>query len=63
MAMVEISEQQAAAMSKALEETRVELTTKIIELHRENQYLKDAQRKMQYDPYCNIPGSHWRTCR
>ena len=52
MVMVEASEQQAAAASKALEETRAELITKISELQQENQLLKDAQRKMQYDP-CN----------
>ena len=35
-----------------LEETRAELTAKIVELQQENRYLKNAQRKMQYDP-CN----------
>ena len=50
--MVETSAQQAAAANRALEETRVELTAKIAELQQENQYLKYAQRKMQYDP-CN----------
>ena len=52
MAMVEASAQQAAAVNRALKETRAELTAKIIELQQENQYLKDSQRKMQYDP-CN----------
>ena len=47
MAMVETSTQQAAAANRALEETRAELTAKIAELQQENQYLKDAQRKMQ----------------
>ena len=50
MAMVEASAQQAAAASRALEETRAELTAKIPELQQENQFLNDAQRKMQYDP-------------
>ena len=52
MAIVDAYTQQAAAASRALEETWAELTTKITELQRENQFLKDAQRKMQYDP-CN----------
>ena len=52
IAMVEASTQQAIAASRALEETQAELTTKITELQQENQYLKDVQRKMQYDP-CN----------
>ena len=52
MAMVEASAQQTGAASRALEETQIELITKIIELQRENQFLKEAQRKMQYDP-CN----------
>ena len=52
MAMVEASAQQAAVASRALEETQAELITKITELQRENQFLKEAQRKMQYDP-CN----------
>ena len=51
MAMVEPSAQQTAIARRALEETRAKLTTKIAELQRENQYLKDAQRKIQYDPY------------
>ena len=51
MAMVETSAQQVAVVNKALEETQAELTTKITELQQENQYLKDAQRKMQYDPW------------
>ena len=42
MAMVEASAQQAAAASRALEETRAELTAKILELKRENQFLKEA---------------------
>ena len=42
MAMVEASAQQAAGGSRALKETRVELTAKITELQRENQFLKDA---------------------
>ena len=50
--MVEASTQQVAATSQALEETRVELTAKITELQWENQFLKEAQRKMQHDP-CN----------
>ena len=53
MAMVETSAQQAGAANRALEETQTELTAKIAELQQENQYLKDAQRKMQYDP-CNL---------
>ena len=52
MAMVETSEQQAVVANRVLEETHAELTTKIAEWQQENQYLKDAQRKMQYDP-CN----------
>ena len=48
---MEASTQQAIAVSRALEETQADLTKKITELQRENQYLKDAQRKMQYDPY------------
>ena len=39
-------------MNRALEEARVEFTTKIAELQQENQHLKEAQKKMQYDP-CN----------
>ena len=42
MAMVETSAQQAATASRALEETRAELTAKIIEWQRENQFLKEA---------------------
>ena len=42
MAMVEASTQQAAATNRALEETRAELTTRIVELQRENQFLKEA---------------------
>ena len=53
MAMVEAFAQQAVATSRALEETWVELTAKITELQWENQFLKEAQRKMQYNP-CNI---------
>ena len=53
MAMVEAFAQQAVAMSRALEETRAELTAKITELQWENQFLKEAHRKMQYDP-CNL---------
>ena len=49
MAMVETFTQQAAVANRALEETRAELTAKIAKLQQENQYLKDAQRKMQYD--------------
>ena len=52
MAMVEAFAQQATAANRALKETRAELITKIAELQQENQYLKDAQRKMQYD-LCN----------
>ena len=52
MAMVKASAQQATAASRALEETRAELTAKILELQRENQFLKEPQRKMQCDP-CN----------
>ena len=52
MAMVEASAQQAVAVSRALEETQAEQTAKILELKRKNQFLKDAQRKMQYNP-CN----------
>ena len=52
MAMVEASAQQVVAANRALEEARAEFTTKIAELQQENQYLKEAQKKMQYDP-CN----------
>ena len=52
MAMVEASAQQAVAASRALEETRAELTAKILELQQENQFLKETQKRMQYDP-CN----------
>ena len=52
MAMVEASVQQTVAANRALEETQVELTAKITKLQQENQYLRDSQRKMQYDP-CN----------
>ena len=52
MAMVETSAQQVLAANKALEEARAEFTVKITELQQENQYLKEAQKKMQYDP-CN----------
>ena len=52
MAMVETSAQQVVAANRAFEETRAELTAEIAELQQENQYLKDAQRKMQYEP-CN----------
>ena len=44
--MVETFAQQAAEANRVLEETRTELTAKIAELQQENQYLKDAQRKM-----------------
>ena len=49
--MVETSARQAATVNRALEETRAKLTAKIAELQQENKYMKDAQRKMQYDPY------------
>ena len=52
MAMMEASAQQAAAASRALEETWAELTMKITELQWENQFLKEEKRKIQYDP-CN----------
>ena len=52
MAMVEASAQQVIAANRALEEARAEFTTKIAELQQENQYLKEAQKKMEYDP-CN----------
>ena len=54
MVMVEAYAQQAvaAAASRALEEIRTELTANITELQWENQFLKEAQRKMQYVP-CN----------
>ena len=52
MAMVEASSQQVLAANKALEEARAEFTLKIAELQQENQYLKEVQKKMQYDP-CN----------
>ena len=52
MVMVEASTQQAAVVNQALKETRAELTAKITKLQRENQFLKETQRKMQYDP-CN----------
>ena len=47
MAMVEAS----AATSRALEKTRAELTAKISELQRENQFLKETHKRIQYDPY------------
>ena len=53
MAMVEASMQHTVATSRALEETRAKLTAKITELQQENQFLKEAQRKMQYD-LCNL---------
>ena len=40
------------AANRALEEARAEFALKIAELQRENQYLKETQKKMQYDP-CN----------
>ena len=43
------------AANRALEEMKeaqAELTMKIAESQQENQFLKEAQRKMQYDP-CN----------
>ena len=36
-----------------MEEARAKFTAKIAELQQENQYLKEAQKKMQYDP-CNL---------
>ena len=53
MATMEASTQQATTASRPLEETRAELTAKITKLQWENQFLKEAQRKMQYDP-CNL---------
>ena len=53
MAMVEASTQQATAVSRALEENRAKLTAKITELQWSNQFLKEAQGKMQYNP-CNM---------
>ena len=35
-----------------MEEARAEFAAKIIELQQDNQYLKETQKKMQYDP-CN----------
>ena len=52
MVMVETSTQQVIAINRVLEEARAEFTVKIAELQQENQYLKEAQKKMQYDP-CN----------
>ena len=55
MSMIEALAQQAAATNWALEEikeTQVELIAKIIELQRENQFLKETQKKMQFD-HCN----------
>ena len=49
-AMVEASAQQAATTSRALEETQAKLTAKISELQQKNQFLKEAQKRMQYDP-------------
>ena len=46
MTMVEALAQQAAATSRALEETRAELTAKITKLQRENHFLKEAQRNI-----------------
>ena len=52
MATMETSTQQVIAANRALEEARVEFTAKIAELQQENQYMKETQKKMQYDP-CN----------
>ena len=52
MAMVETSAQELIVANRALEEARAEFTAKITELQQENQYLKEAQKKIQYDP-CN----------
>ena len=52
MAMVETSAQQVAATNRALEESRAKLTARITELQQENQFLKETERKMKYDP-CN----------
>ena len=52
MAIMETSAQQVLAANMALEEARAEFAAKIAELQEENQYLKEAQKKMQYDP-CN----------
>ena len=55
IAMVEASAQQVAVANRALEkmkETQAKLTTKITKLQQENQFLKETQKKMQYDP-CN----------
>ena len=52
MAMVEASAQQVVAANRALVEARAEFTTEVAKLQQENQYLKEAQRKMQYNP-CN----------
>ena len=46
MAMVEASSQPVLVANKALEEARAEFTLKITELQRENQYLKEVQKKM-----------------
>ena len=55
IAMMEASAQQAVAANPTLEEIKeiqVELNAKIIELQQENQFLRETQKKMQYDP-CN----------
>ena len=55
IAMMEASTQQVVAANPTLEEIKeiqVELNAKIIELQQENQFLRETQKKMQYDP-CN----------
>ena len=46
MAMVETSAKQVITENKASGEARAEFTAKITELQQENQYLKEAQKKM-----------------
>ena len=53
LAKVEISAKQVLAANRALDEARAEFATKILELQQESQYLKETQKKMQYNP-CNL---------
>ena len=53
LAMVETSAQQVLTENRALEQARAKFTAKIAELQQENYYLKETQKKMQYNP-CNL---------
>lgn len=50
MALVEVLGQQVIVANKALEEARAELNSKIMELRKENQVLREVQ-KGAYDPF------------